>query len=464
MLRIPPALAALLVSLSIALPAIAQDAPHHREARQIFERLIAFRSAAGHGQVVPMARYIADTLRAGGVPAADITEIPLDDVVALLVRLPGSDASARPLLFSAHMDVVDARPEDWARDPFTLIEEKGMFYGRGTSDNKAGVAAMMSTILRFTSEARTPRRTLVFAFIGDEETTMDTTSLVAAHEWVRQAEFAINTDAGGGVLDDQGRALSYMVQGAEKTYADFTLVATNQGGHSSWPRDDNAIYDLARAIARLEQHRFPVMANELTRAYFKTISGVIGGAEGNALRRFAENPQDQEAAETLRTMPEHIGKTRTTCIPTLLEAGHAPNALPQKATANVNCRIFPGHSLEEVHQGLIDAIGNPAIAVETPTDVRVSSPSASRADVTEAITASIHRFHPGIPITPYLESGATDGLIYRNAGIPTFASSGIFMKASDAFAHGLNERIPVAGFYQGIDHIHDLAVALGGGK
>jgi carboxypeptidase PM20D1 len=303
-MRIKPAIAALIsslfvASLLVALPTAAQDAPHHREARQMFERLIAFRSAAGQGQVVPMARYIAETLRAGGVPATDITEIPLDDVVALLVRLPGSDTSARPILFSAHMDVVDARPADWARDPFALVEENGMFYGRGTSDNKAGIAAMMSTILRFTSEKRTPRRTLVFAFIGDEETTMGTTRLVAAHDWVRHAEFAINTDAGGGVLDEQGRALYYMVQGAEKTYADFTLVVTNQGGHSSWPRDDNAIYDLARALARLEQHRFPVMANELTRSYFTTIAAVIGGAEGDALRRFAENPQDEAAADTL---------------------------------------------------------------------------------------------------------------------------------------------------------------------
>jgi carboxypeptidase PM20D1 len=267
-----------------------------------------------------------------------------------------------------------------------------------------------------------------------------------------------------GMLDEKGRALYYLVQGAEKTYADFTLVATNPGGHSSWPRDDNAIYDLARAIGRLEQHRFPVMANELTRSYFKTIAGVIGGAEGDALRRFAENPQDEAAADTLWKMPEHIGTTRTTCIPTLLDAGHAPNALPQKAAANVNCRIFPGHALEDVHKGLIEAIGDPSITVQLPDDVRVSSPSEPREDVMNAIAASIHRIHPGVPITPYLESGGTDGLVYRNAGIPTFGSSGIFMKAGDVFAHGLNERIPVAGFYQGVEHIHDLAVALGGGQ
>jgi carboxypeptidase PM20D1 len=453
---------AIVMAFLIAPAVAAQDATHHGEARRMLERLVTFRSAAGHGQVPVMARYIVETLRAGGVPDADIVTIPHADTVALLVRLPGADGAARPILFSAHMDVVDARPEDWERDPFTLVEEDGMFFGRGTSDNKAGVASMMSTILRFTTEQRTPRRTLVFAFIGDEETTMATTRLVAAHEWVRDAELAINTDAGGGVLDEQGRPLYYMVQGAEKTYADFRLVATNPGGHSSWPREDNAIYDLARAIARLERHRFPVMANELTRAYFKTIAAVTGGTEAEALRRFGENPQDEEAANALWLMPEHVGTTRTTCIPTLLDAGHAPNALPQKATANVNCRLFPGHSVEEVRDGLIQAIGDPTVTVEPPADVRVSPASEMRDDVMTAIATSIHRLYPGIPITPYLESGGTDGLVYRGAGIPTFASSGIFMKASDVFAHGLNERIPVAGFYQGVDHIHDLAVALGG--
>jgi carboxypeptidase PM20D1 len=455
---------ALLLALLLAPWAAAQDAPHHREAHQIFERLISFRSAEGHGQVPAMARYIAETLRKGGVPEADILTLPREDTVALLVRVPGADAAARPILFSAHMDVVDARPQDWKRDPFTLIEEHGMFFGRGTIDNKAGVASMMSTILRLRAGGRSPRRTLVFAFIGDEETTMGTTRLVAAHEWVRDAEFAINTDAGGGSLDENGRALYYLVQGAEKTYADFQLIATNPGGHSSWPRADNAIYDLARAITRIEQHRFPVMANDLTRAYLGTIGKVTQGAEGEALRRFAANPQDREAADALWGMPEHVGTTRTTCVVTQLDAGHAPNALPQKAAANVNCRIFPGHRLEDVHQTLVTAVADPGITVEVPTDVRVSDPSEMRDDVMAAIARSIHAVHPGIPITPYLESGGTDGLVYRNAGIPTFATSGIFFKNSDMFAHGLDERIPVASFYQAIDHIHDLAVALGGGQ
>jgi acetylornithine deacetylase/succinyl-diaminopimelate desuccinylase-like protein len=281
---------------------------------------------------------------------------------------------------------------------------------------------------------------------------------------VRNAEFAINSDAGGGSLGSDGRAQAYLVQGAEKAYADFRLLVTNPGGHSSWPRADNAIYDLARALTRIEKHRFPVMSNDLTRAYLGTIGKATPGAEGDALRRFAANPQDEAAADALWRMPEHVGTTRTTCVATRLDAGHAPNALPQKATANVNCRIFPGHSLEEVHKALVQVVGDPTVKVEMPAGVIVSPVSEPRADVMAAITGSIHGKHPGIPITPYMESGGTDGIVYRTAGIPTFATSGVFLKADDMFAHGMNERIPVASFYEAIDHIHDLAVTLGGAR
>ncbi|MBX3561376.1 MAG: M20/M25/M40 family metallo-hydrolase [Sphingomonas sp.] len=446
----------------LAAPAMAQDAPHQREARAIYERLISFRSAAGHDQVPAMAGYIVQTLRAAGVPEADIAVLPHEETVGLLVRVPGRDAAARPLLFSGHMDVVDARPEDWERDPFTLIEEGGYFFGRGTGDNKAGIASLVSTILRMRAAGHRPRRTLVFAFIGDEETGMETTRLVAAHEWVRGAEYAINADAGGGLLAPDGRAMVYLIQGAEKTYATFRLTATNPGGHSSRPRDDNAIYDLTRALLWIEAYRFPVMANDLTRAYLGTIGRSAEGAEGEALRRFAADPDDAEAAEMLRASPEYVGTTRTTCVATMLDAGHAENALPQRASAMVNCRIFPGIEVEAVRAALAEAIGNPAIRIETIGNPQASPVSEMRDDVTAAITRSIHRRHPGVAITPYLESGGTDGLVYRAAGIPTFATSGIFMKPEDMRFHGLDERIPVAAFYEAIEHIHDLALELGG--
>lgn len=446
----------------LAAPAMAQDAPYQREARAVYERLISFRSAAGHGQVPAMADYIVRTLRAAGVPESDIALLPHEETVGLLVRVAGRDASARPLLFSGHMDVVDARPEDWERDPFTLIEEGGYFFGRGTGDNKAGIAAMVSTILRVRAAGHQPRRTLVFAFIGDEETGMETTRLVAAHEWVRNAEYAINTDAGGGLLAPDGRAMVYLIQGAEKTYATFRLTASNPGGHSSRPRDDNAIYDLSRALLRIEAYRFPVMANDLTRAYLDTIGRSAEGGEGEALRRFAANPNDAEAAEMLRGSPEYVGTTRTTCVTTMLDAGHAENALPQRASAMVNCRIFPGIEVEAVRAALAEAIGDPAIRIETTGNPQASPVSEMRDDVTAAITRSIDRRHPGVAITPYLESGGTDGLVYRAAGIPTFATSGIFMKPEDMRFHGLDERIPVVAFYEAIEHTHDLALELGG--
>jgi carboxypeptidase PM20D1 len=440
----------------------AQTADHQKEARQILEKLVSYRSAAGHGaQLVATARYIESTLRAGGLDASDVLVLPHKETAAVLARVRGTDASRRPILFSSHFDVVDARPEDWQRSPFVLVEENGMFFGRGTIDNKTGVTSLMSTILRLQRSGQRPQRTLVFAFIGDEETAMETTRLVAAHEWVRNAEYAINSDAGGGGLTDDGRATMYAVQGAEKTYIDFTLTATNPGGHSSWPRDDNAIYDMARALARVEQLRFPVMTNALTLGYLKAAGESTPGTEGEVLRRFVANPADADAAEALRRMPEHIGTTRTTCVATLIDGGHAPNALPQKVTANVNCRVFPGHSADAVRKALIDAIDNPKIEVDVP-EVAVSPVSEPRADVMAAIARSIHARYPGVPIVPYMESGGTDGLVYRNAGIPTWATPGVFMKSSDMFAHGLNERVPVKSFYEAIDHIHDLAIALGG--
>jgi carboxypeptidase PM20D1 len=457
-----------LALVAFTTPAAAQDAPHQRQARQILERLISFRTAAGQGQVPPMIAYIQQTLRAGGVPDADMVVLPHEETAALLVRVPGSDFGARPMprpiLFSAHMDVVDARPEDWERSPFALVEENGYLFGRGVLDNKTGVTSMISTILRMRADRYTPATTLVFAFIGDEETTFGTTRLVVAHPWVQTARYAINTDAGGGMLAPGGQPLVYLVQGAEKTFASFRLTITNPGGHSSRPRDDNAIYDLARALLRVEQYRFPVTANDLTRSYFGTLGRIVPGAAGQMLTRFAANPDDAEAAEALRRAPEYVGTTRTTCIATMLDAGHAQNALPQRASAVVNCRIFPGVQPEAIRAALVAAIGNEAVRVETMGAPQLSPVSEPRADVMDAIARSIHARYPGVPLTPYLESGGTDGLIYRSAGIPTWASSGMFIKPDEMFAHGLNERLPVASFYAGIEHIHDLALALSAGR
>lgn len=446
-----------------ATAATAQTSPQDAKAREIYERVIAFRTAKGHGQVPKMVDYLAETLKAGGVPAADIAILPHDETAAMLVRLPAAGRAAkRPILFSAHMDVVDARPEDWTRDPFRLIEEGGMFFGRGTADNKAGVTALVSTILRLKAEGFRPARDLVFAFVGDEETGMVTTRLVAGHDWVKRAEFAINTDAGGGALGPDGKPVIYLIQGAEKTFASFRLTVANPGGHSSRPRADNAIYSLARALSRLEAYKFPVMANELTRAYLGAVGQGTPGETGAMLRAFAANPGDAKAADFLAGQPEFVGTTRTTCVATMLDGGHAENALPQTAAATVNCRIFPDVKVADVQAELARVVADPEVKIAVMDDPQPSPVSAMRPDVTAAITRAVHANYPGVPVVPYLESGGTDGKVYRAAGIPTFATSGLFMKPSDMFAHGLNERLPVASFYQGLDHNYRLAKELGG--
>ena len=433
-------------------------------AREIFTRVIAFRTAEGHAQTPALVAYLTELLTKAGVPASDIATLDHGEARAMIVRVTGRERG-RPILFSAHMDVVDARPQEWERNPFQLIEENGDFYGRGTMDNKAGVAALVSTILRLRAERLQPSRDLVFGFVADEETGMETTRLIAAHPWVRDAEYAINADAGGGLLDDaSGRPLIYLVQGAEKTYASFVLTVTNAGGHSSRPRADNAIYQLAHAMLKVEAYHFPVMANDLTRAYLGAVGQAQPGDVGGALRRFAADPTDAAAAETLSRAPEFVGTTRTTCVATMLDAGHAENALPQKAKAVVNCRIFPGVPVESVRDALVAAIADTGVAVTTMDTPEASPVSEMRPDVMKAIANAVHEKYPGVPVVPYLESGGTDGKVYRTTGIPTFASSGLFSKPSEMYAHGLNERLPVRSFYEGIDHIYRLAVELGGVK
>ena len=449
------------VTAMFAGPAAAQATAHEVQAREIYARVISFRTAAGQKQTPAMVAYLVGVLKAGGVPDADIATLDEEGERALIVRLPGRNPG-RPILFSAHMDVVDARPEDWERSPFELIEEGGDFYGRGTMDNKAGVVALVSTILRFKAEKTQPARELVFAFVGDEETGMDTTRKIAAHPWVKDAEFAINTDAGGGILDEaSGKPLIYLVQGAEKTFATFDVVVTNPGGHSSRPRSDNAIYQLAHALEKVEAYRFPVMANDLTRAYLGAVGKAQSGPVGEALRAFAADPTDANAADTLAKSPEFVGTTRTTCVATMLEGGHAENALPQTAKAAINCRIFPGVGADEVRDALAAAIADPGVKVTVRGKPEASPVSEMRPDVMAAITKAVHADYPGVMVVPYLESGGTDGKVYRAAGIPTFASSGLFYKPNEMFAHGLNERLPVTAFYRGLDHVYRVARELG---
>jgi acetylornithine deacetylase/succinyl-diaminopimelate desuccinylase-like protein len=362
------------------------------------------------------------------------------------------------------MDVVTAHRADWERDPFSFIEENGYFFGRGALDNKAGLVSITSTFLQLKAEGFTPTRDLIIAFTGDEETAGQTaTMLVRDHRDLIDAEFALNSDAGGGGLSEEtGAPTGYFMQTAEKSYASYTLTARNEGGHSSQPRPDNAIYDVADALQRVRAYQFPVMWNDTTIASMAAAGPVIGGASGAAMSRFAAHPGDRRAAATLSASPYSVGQIRTTCVPTLLAGGHADNALPQSASATVNCRIFPGVSIAEV-QAQLQRLAGERIVVAPASDLyRSSDASPLRDDVVAAVTAAVHANYPGVPIVPAMSAGATDGVFYRAAGIPTYGVGELFIKDSDDFSHGLNERVPVQGFYNGLTHWRVLLTDLAG--
>ena len=343
---------ALVLALAfIAITAVAAEPTRSAadlKAREIYAKVISIPSQLGNGKVPEVAEYLAGEFRAAGFPAEDIHVLPFkgegDRTASLVVRYRGKGGQkARPILLMAHMDVVAAKREDWQRDPYTLIEENGYFFGRGTYDDKQGVVALTSTFLRLKAEKFVPSRDLILYFSGDEETAQATAIDTARnHRDLIDAEFALNADAGAGTLDESGKALYYSMQTAEKTYADFTLTTHNPGGHSSLPRPDNAIYELAVALGKVSQYQAPLLWNDTTLASLRMAGQQLPGELGAALSRFAANPRDEAAAAIVAKEPGYNGQMRTTCVATLLSGGHAPNALPQSASANVNCRIFPG--------------------------------------------------------------------------------------------------------------------------
>ncbi len=441
---------------------------HEQMTRDMYEKLISFRTARGQEQVPAMVAYLVSQFKAAGFKDTDIEVTDHDSegehTQGLMVyyRTEGEPAH-KPIVILGHMDVVDALAEDWERAPFTLTEEDGYFFGRGTTDNKYGIANITATFIRLKKQGWTPNRDLVIVFSGDEETGMISTraqaKFVAANI---DPEFVLNTDAGGGVLAEDGSPMFYAVQGAEKTYATFELTVANPGGHSSRPRADNAIYDLADALKKIEAYSFPVQYSELTLASFKASGAVTLGELGEAMIAFSENPKNKKAIKTLRADPESAGTTGTTCVATMLRGGHAENALPQSATATVNCRIFPGNGVEATKETLQKVIGNDDVQLKLLTDVTESPESKLRPDVLAAIKASLDARGINAPIIPYMESAGTDGMHYRAKGYDTVAISGAWSKSSDMFAHGLNERLSVDAFYGGLDHWDVILKALAG--
>jgi acetylornithine deacetylase/succinyl-diaminopimelate desuccinylase-like protein len=433
------------------------------DAREIFATAIGFESSIGRGQVPKLAEYLAGRFRKGGFPTADVHVLPLGETASLVVRYRGDGSGGRPVAFLAHMDVVTAKRSDWQRDPFKLIEENGYFFGRGTSDIKQEVALLTETFLRLKAEGFVPTRDLIIAFSGDEETEQATAEdLVRHHRDLVDAEFALNGDGGGGVLtEDTGRPSLYYVQGAEKYSIGFSVTTRNPGGHSSQPRADNAIYELADVLKALQGYEFPVRWNDWTLGDFKAASLVAPGAIGAAMKRYAADPHDAAAAAEIAKYPQYVGKLRTTCVATMLQGGHAENALPQSATATVNCRVFPGTPVGEVEQTL-QRLAGPKVEVKRNYEPTTSDASPLREDVMRVVARAVEAANPGARIVPTQAAYATDGLVFRNAGIPTYGVSATFMKESEEFAHGLNERIPVASFYNGLTHWYVLIKALAG--
>jgi acetylornithine deacetylase/succinyl-diaminopimelate desuccinylase-like protein len=459
--------AAMILSLSAAQAADAALTVHQAKAREIYAKSISIPTSLGNAKVKEFAEYLAGEFRAAGFPNEDIHIVPFkgegDETASLIVRYRGNGAGGKPILLMAHMDVVTANRSEWERDPFTLIEENGFFYGRGTYDVKQGITQLTSTFLRLKAEKFVPTRDLIIYFSGDEETEMGTVrDVVQNHRALVDAEYALNADGGGGSLDDEsGKALYYGLQTAEKTYADYFVTARNAGGHSSLPRDDNAIYELADALTKLRAYRFPVQWNDTTVASFAQAGTTQPGELGRALKAFAAKPGDAAAIAILEKDPGFNGQLRTTCVATMLTGGHAENALPQTARANVNCRIFPGVKVDDVKAKLQEIVGKDAeVSLVRPSISSDASPL--RKDVMDAVTRSIHKIQPGVSVVPSQASGATDGLAFRAAGIPTYGVAGDFIRPKDEFAHGLNERLPVKSFYDSLTYWHALIKDLAG--
>jgi acetylornithine deacetylase/succinyl-diaminopimelate desuccinylase-like protein len=439
-------------------------AAERAQAREIFEHIVGIESSVGKGQVPLVAEYLAQRFRAGGFASADVHVLPLGETASLVVRYRGRGHGGRPIAFIAHMDVVTANRADWQRDPYRLIEENGYFFGRGTSDVKQEVALLTATFLNLKAQGFVPGRDLIIAFSGDEETAQATArDLVTKHRDLVDAEYALNADGGGGVLsEDTGKPLLFYVQGAEKSSAEFLLTTRNPGGHSSLPRADNAIYELADALKAVQHTEFPVQWNDWTLGDFKAAGAVTSGALGAAMLRFAANPHDAAAAAEIAKNPAFVGRIRTTCVATMLSGGHAENALPQSATATINCRIFPGTSAADVQKTLQQRVG-PDVEVTQGYEALVSDASPMRADIMAAVARAIAAADPGARVVPTQAAYATDGAVYRNAGIPTYGVGGVFIKDSEEFAHGLNERIRVDAFYDALTYWSVLIKTLAGG-
>jgi len=430
-------------------------------ARDLLRELIEINTTASAGSTAKAAHAMAARVRAAGFPAGDVTVIEHAPPKGnLIVRLRGSDPSRKPILLLSHIDVVEANPEDWTLPPFSFVERDGTFYGRGVADDKDEGAIHLALIMRMKAEGFVPDRDIIVALTADEEGGTDNGVgwLLENRRDLIDAEYALNEGGGGRVRD--GRKLSNDVQATEKKYQNFILESTNPGGHSSRPVKDNAITHLAAALVKVGGFDFPVHLNSVTTVYFERSAALVDGELGEAMRAIVANPSDARAAAVLSRDPGYNSQLRTTCVATLLEGGHAPNALPQRARANVNCRILPDEDPEAIRATLAQIIGDPKVSVTAEGEARNSPPSPLTPELMGTIERITAELWPGLPVIPTMSTGATDGLFLRNAGIPVYGVSGLFY--DDPNAHGMNERISAAAFYQGLEFMYRLVKSLTG--
>ncbi len=418
-------------------------------ARDVFRELVEIPSVSGTPETVDAARAVASRLEKAGFADEDVFVGGSPPGGNLVVRYRGR-GERRPILLMAHLDVVPALRSDWSVDPFRFLERDGWFYGRGTTDNKAGAAMLVANLIRLRTEGFVPSRDLIVVLTQDEETSSEGIKWLVGEgsEWIDGVEFALNTDAGGGELRN-GRPTGFGVQASEKVYLTFRLETRNPGGHSSVPRPDNAIYALTRGLDRLSRAAWPVQFNEISRSFFQRRADLeTDPALAATMRAATAIPPDAAAVQRLAKNPYYNAIMRTTCVATRLEAGHADNALPQTARATVNCRVLPGTSTEDVARELAAILDDPAIAVTRVNDPTPSPPSPLTPELFGTIESLVADFWPGVPVIPTMSTGATDGLYVRNAGIPVYGISALFGPADDIRAHGRDERVGVRSYFE----------------
>ena len=453
---------ALMAATLLCAPALAAPGDA-AAAKALLMASVDIASVKGRGQTPALARLYRDWLVQAGFDAStiDIQEMADTATFHLVWRAAGKP-KAPPMALTGHLDVVEANPADWARDPFKAVDDGGYVFGRGVQDNKFDIAMMMATLARLNAAGFKPRRDIHLFLSGDEETDGITSAAQAKQAKALGIDMMLNSDGGGGALDQNGTPFSYKLQAAEKSYADFTLTLTDPGGHSSTPGASNAIARAGTVAARIAEHRWPAQVDDITRAALADAGSRRSDALGQAMARFAANPADANAIAALRANPGTIGQIATTCVPTMIAGGHAPNALPQRVTLTVNCRIFPGTPIAAVQAELARIADDPGISFGTGTDWPVTPASPLRADVTAAVQAAVAARAPGLKAVPGMDAGATDSVFWRALGIPSYGVSSLFIRQEDAFAHGLDERVPVASIAPALTHWEILLRRLGG--